>query len=203
MPSRGSFIRQTSLKFIVSADSPRFLLHVTLPLSLVCTNKAKQTHTHTFTRTQFSKMTSWSCTLFEVAPDRVRKRGTKHLCIRLCGWNPAAGRLSFSEVCRDLTGPVTGGTVNIRLSCDSHCGLKEAVKGQCFLMPLPTTKLSDFISLLIRLSYFRGWIHWRCCITHVHARRVIIHISFKEHATSTDQTRACTFTCACAPGFVT
>lgn len=99
-------------------------------------------------------------------------------------------------MCRDLTGPVTGGTVNIRLSCDSHCGLKEAVKGQCFLMPLPTTKLSDFISLLIRLSYFRGWIHWRCCITHVHARRVIIHISFPEHATSADQTRACTCTCA-------
>ncbi len=49
-------------------------------------------------------------------------------------------------MCCDLTRPVTGGTVNIRLSCDSLYGLKEPTKGQCFLMPLPTTKLSDFIS---------------------------------------------------------
>lgn len=49
-------------------------------------------------------------------------------------------------MCCDLTRPVTGGTVNIWLSCDSLHGLKEPTKGQCFLMPLPTTKLSDFIS---------------------------------------------------------
>lgn len=49
-------------------------------------------------------------------------------------------------MCCDLTRPVTGGTVNIRLSCDSHRSLEEPTKGQCFLMPLPTTKLSDFIS---------------------------------------------------------
>lgn len=140
-----------------------------------------------------------SCMSSKVELNWSKKRGDKHLCISLCGWNPASGRLGFSEVCCDLTGPVTGGTVNIRLSCDSHCGLKEAAKGQCFLMPLPTTKLSDFISLLIRLSYFKGRIHWRCCITHVHARRAIVYISFKEHATSTDHTGACT--CRRSPGF--
>lgn len=89
----------------------------------------------------------------------------KHLCICLCSWSPARGLLGFSEVCCDLTRPVTGGTVNIRLSCDSLRGLEEPTKGQCFLMPLPTTKLCDFIFCSCICPIFRGWIHWRCCVT--------------------------------------
>lgn len=66
MPSRDSFIRPMSLKFIVSADRlfPRATCH-TPSLLPVCANRAKHTHTHLCTHIQ---MTSGSSVLFEVAP---------------------------------------------------------------------------------------------------------------------------------------
>lgn len=100
-----------------------------------------------------------------------KKKKKNHLCVCLCGWSPAWSRAGFSQVCCDLTGPLTGGTVNIRLSCDSRCSSQEAQKGQCLLMPLPTSKLSDFISPLVQPSHFKRTRHWRCCITSPRAQR--------------------------------
>lgn len=92
-------------------------------------------------------------------------RGKKHLFGCLCGCSPAWSRAGFSEVCCDLTGPVTGGTVNIRLSCDSRCSLQEAQKGQRLLMPSPTSTLSDFISPPVQPSHFKRTRHRRCCVS--------------------------------------
>lgn len=101
----------------------------------------------------------------------VHHKKKNHLCVCLCGWSPAWSRAGFSQVCCDLTGPLTGGTVNIWLSCDSRCGPQEAQKGQRLLMPLPTSKLSDFISPLVQPSHFKRTRHWRCCITSPRAQR--------------------------------
>lgn len=90
---------------------------------------------------------------------------THHLFVCPCGSSPAWSRAAFSQVCCDLTGPLTAATVNIRLSCDSRCGPQEAQKGQRLLLPLPTSKLSDFIPALVRPSHFERTRHRRCCIT--------------------------------------
>lgn len=113
---------------------------LTLSPSFTCKHSHGHTLTYIHAHPPVLFHVTWGCRTLRL------KERKKHLCICLCGWSPAWGLLGFSEVCCDLTRPLTGGTVNIRLSCDSHCGLKEPTKGQCFLMPLPTTKWSDFIS---------------------------------------------------------
>lgn len=50
-----------------------------------------------------------------------KKKKTSPFFVCLCGWSPARSRVAFSQVCCDLTGPLTAATVNIRLSCDSRC----------------------------------------------------------------------------------
>lgn len=111
-------------------------IRLTLPPALMC---KPQTQTHAYVRARPPNALVHFHVTWGYSTLRLKER-KKHLCIRLCGRSPAQGRPGLSEVCCDLTRPVTGGTVNIRLSCDSHCGLKEPTKGQCFLMPLPTTK---------------------------------------------------------------
>lgn len=101
----------------------------------------------------------------------VHHTGKNPLWFCLCGSSPAWSRAAFSQVCCDLTGPLTGGAVNIRLSCDSRCSPQEAQKGQCSLMPLPTSKLSDFISPLVQPSHFKTTRHRRCCIASSRAHR--------------------------------